>query len=643
MHSLKLIIILGFLWISNLFCSEYQNIDEFAKNRNSRFENSKELAVSLNDSGFNETEKLRALYTWIANNIEYDVNSFESGLRPWPLPNITLKKGKAVCYGYAILFDSVCHYFNIPSFVVLGYTKYGFNPRSSDHAWNVVKINNEWKFIDVTWGSGKVEKIEKQGIFNKILKRPRIKSTLVFVKKMNNKYFLISADSLLKTHLPSDPMWQLRNYPVSLDEFLSGNQTDSLYFNYSDTLKNFLQLKEAEQKIASASRANRFNQLNYYDMAFAYITEGINQYKNAESIVPESTDYLKKVLMNASDHLSKGYYNLEKGKQVDDSIYRNKVSEIKGDYKKTLKNLKNYKRDFDKTNTKNTRYADKIKGESKKINQLKNQYYEKGTGFVLDEKIYLVERPEELPVYKDSLIFMKNKKLVDSLFVTCTEKRDTIAILMNSDLKLYYDSILIYRKQIPTVLEEIFARVNVINKIYADNMVNTFEIADNVFNDLYNYYNKFVLYHSRLEDISKNIIKTKHKEIRDLYKSFESDAKKLKSNLITIKKYSLISQGEEDKYEEINELVNNSYQQYIIRLTENQNLLQLEKEEIKTERKILKQDIRALDRTNDLVSAYYEDNINKMKTRYNNEREVIKQLSKTVVSAGNVCLKALGE
>lgn len=113
------------------------------------------------------TDKARAIFTWLHHNVAYDVVSFfDNAIKP-STPSSTLSTGLAVCEGYAGLFTALAVKAGLESMVVTGHGM-GFGqapvpagcplpPESSNHAWNVVKIDNgEWKLMDSCWGAGHI-------------------------------------------------------------------------------------------------------------------------------------------------------------------------------------------------------------------------------------------------------------------------------------------------------------------------------------------------------------------------------------------------------------------------------------------------------------------------------------------------------
>ena len=125
------------------------------------------LATELTTPFSSDTDKARAIFTWLHHNVSYDVEAFFNNRVQASTPISTLSTGLAVCEGYAALFTALATKAGLQSIVVSGHGK-GFGilpiapgapvpPESMNHAWNVVKIDGgEWKLIDTCWGAGDV-------------------------------------------------------------------------------------------------------------------------------------------------------------------------------------------------------------------------------------------------------------------------------------------------------------------------------------------------------------------------------------------------------------------------------------------------------------------------------------------------------
>lgn len=162
------------------------------------------LAAYLTGPAKNDTQKARAIYRWIAENIDYDVQGLSQGRYGDTSAEGVLKRGKSVCGGYSNLFKGLANASGLETVVIGGYSKYNYTPGMSfsdpDHAWNAVKIDEKWYLIDSTWGAGNVE----NGKFN---------------RKFEDYFFLTPPVEFVYSHLPEDSMWQLLDEPISKEEF----------------------------------------------------------------------------------------------------------------------------------------------------------------------------------------------------------------------------------------------------------------------------------------------------------------------------------------------------------------------------------------------------------------------------------------
>ena len=112
------------------------------------------------------TDKARAIFTWCHHNIDYNVEEFFGKCVKGRDVNETIFLGKAVCQGYAEVFQAIAQRAGLQCIVVGGHGKgYGYTPLTrgqappprdpSGHAWNAVCIDTgEWKLVDACWGAG---------------------------------------------------------------------------------------------------------------------------------------------------------------------------------------------------------------------------------------------------------------------------------------------------------------------------------------------------------------------------------------------------------------------------------------------------------------------------------------------------------
>lgn len=107
------------------------------------------LKKVLKDS-MSDLEKETAIYSWIVNNVDYDW-THQDRMKETPRASFTpyggLVNRKAVCLGYATTFQLLCDLAGVECITVVG----AAHTSSSDHGWNMVRLDGKWYCVDVTW------------------------------------------------------------------------------------------------------------------------------------------------------------------------------------------------------------------------------------------------------------------------------------------------------------------------------------------------------------------------------------------------------------------------------------------------------------------------------------------------------------
>lgn len=184
------------------------------------------LSFLLTKSCSTQTEKVKAIFSWITDNIAYyrpvaknrktknKVIFFEQEeLDDKALPSLTdrvavkvLQEKTAVCEGYARLFKSLCEHAGIRAEIITGYARTDANKTNanfrSNHTWNAVYIDSSWFLLDVTWASGYISMPSGD-----------------FVKYYDSGYFLSSPAKFVQHHYPDDTRWTLLPETPVLGEF----------------------------------------------------------------------------------------------------------------------------------------------------------------------------------------------------------------------------------------------------------------------------------------------------------------------------------------------------------------------------------------------------------------------------------------
>ena len=122
-----------------------------------------QLAHALTDPFTEPTLKTRAIYTWMAYHIAYDCPAYHTATKRKADPKDVFRMRKAVCEGYANLFAELCEQAKLMCLTIDGFARNGTETfeeelKEPNHTWNAVRINGEWKLVDVTWASGYTDK-----------------------------------------------------------------------------------------------------------------------------------------------------------------------------------------------------------------------------------------------------------------------------------------------------------------------------------------------------------------------------------------------------------------------------------------------------------------------------------------------------
>lgn len=185
------------------------------------------LAHELTDPLPSETEKARAIFMWLHHNIAYDTQSFFSGNLKFATPESTLSSGLAVCDGYAGLFVFLADCVGMQAQKVTGHGKgIGYTATdpdqpvpamNSNHAWNCVLMDGEWRLIDPCWGAGAVNGSS-------------------YEKRLNNTWFTARSSEFGRRHFPEDPSYQLMSDqeggPITWEDYILEPEGPLIYRDF---------------------------------------------------------------------------------------------------------------------------------------------------------------------------------------------------------------------------------------------------------------------------------------------------------------------------------------------------------------------------------------------------------------------------
>jgi len=174
--------------------------------------------ISMNISDY---QKVKYFYDWIVENTEYENSSSSQDFTSVFLDN------RSVCAGYSKAFLYLCQKANVECAYVVGTTV-----NNEPHAWNLVKLNGNYYWVDTTFGDP---------IFSH-----------EYSNNTNYNYFCVSDEELLKNHTIDknvslqnyNTIYNVFSYPSCVDDSLNYYKIKKCYFYYynkqeiEDFLKN---------------------------------------------------------------------------------------------------------------------------------------------------------------------------------------------------------------------------------------------------------------------------------------------------------------------------------------------------------------------------------------------------------------------
>lgn len=180
------------------------------------------------------TDKARAIFTWCHHNIDYDVQGFFAGCPARGTASDTIFSGKAVCEGYARVFEAIAKRAGLECIVVGGHGKgFGFAPvkdgqpppprNPTGHAWNAVRIDNgHWKLTDPCWGAGHIDSQAR-----------------TYKRKFSPEQFTMSNELFGWRHFPQDSRYFFRDdaRTPSWEEYVMGPTGGERARWYGNTLE----------------------------------------------------------------------------------------------------------------------------------------------------------------------------------------------------------------------------------------------------------------------------------------------------------------------------------------------------------------------------------------------------------------------
>ncbi len=201
----------------------YTDLDTYASEVPDYYEDNLQALVEyLIRPAKDDMEKARLLFYWIAANIRYDDQGYNTGNYGDCTSEGVLRSRTAVCAGFSELFCAMGQEAGLEIIKISGYSKGvsyipGKRFNAANHAWNAIRINGGWKLFDVTWAQG-------YGTTDG--------GTLRSAVKFDDFWFDTDPYVFLFSHLPVDADKQFIDRPISREDFESMPEVPESFFKF---------------------------------------------------------------------------------------------------------------------------------------------------------------------------------------------------------------------------------------------------------------------------------------------------------------------------------------------------------------------------------------------------------------------------
>ncbi len=162
----------------------------------------RDIAAYLGSREQNPYLLVKAIHDYVADRVHYDFATLDAGGYP-PYDAETVNRTRSgVCAGYAKLFAAIAESAGFECAYISGQTRQRADSvDGSSHAWNAIRIEDNWYLVDPTWDSAHANRKGE-------------------VAEFRTDYLLTPPNVFALDHFPKDVNWQLLEKPLTRGEFI---------------------------------------------------------------------------------------------------------------------------------------------------------------------------------------------------------------------------------------------------------------------------------------------------------------------------------------------------------------------------------------------------------------------------------------